>query len=142
MKLTKSIQTILFLTSAFFTVAALSAQTQEESEIHVSRMVVCESVENHEPVGEKSTFADTVSRIFCFTEIENARENTRVKHRWYYGETLKAEVTLPVYSASWRTFSSKRMLPSWTGEWRVDLLDEKGAVLKSVHFRLGEQISE
>ncbi|MCX5752763.1 MAG: DUF2914 domain-containing protein, partial [Candidatus Krumholzibacteria bacterium] len=37
-------------------------------------------------------------------------------------------------SASWRTWSSKKILPEWQGTWRVDVLAPDGEVLKSGSF--------
>jgi hypothetical protein len=38
----------------------------------------------------------------------------------------------------WRTRSSKRILSSWTGSWRVDIVGEDDVVLKSLDFTIGE----
>ena len=39
-------------------------------------------------------------------------------------------------SARWRTWSSKIILPRWTGDWRVDVVSEHGRVLGSVSFKI------
>jgi len=45
-----------------------------------------------------------------------------------------AAVTLDYKGPRWRTFSSKHIMTSWTGEWRAEAVSEGGAVLKSVTF--------
>ena len=45
-----------------------------------------------------------------------------------------AEVKLPVRSSNWRTFSSKNIMPEWTGQWIVDIADEDGTVIYSLPF--------
>jgi len=41
-----------------------------------------------------------------------------------------------VGSIDWRTFSSKRILPQYTGEWRVEIISQDGALLKKISFVL------
>jgi hypothetical protein len=45
-----------------------------------------------------------------------------------------ARVSLRVAGPNWRTWSSKTILPEWTGEWRVDVVGPDGTVLRSVDF--------
>jgi hypothetical protein len=47
-----------------------------------------------------------------------------------------SRIELPVRSSDWRTWSSKTIFPGSAGEWKVDVLDAEGALLKSVSFRL------
>jgi hypothetical protein len=42
-----------------------------------------------------------------------------------------------VKSVAWRTFSQKKILPQWTGNWEVKVVDSSGATLGSVAFTVG-----
>ena len=57
-------------------------------------------------------------------------------HAWYHEGETRARVDLPVGSLSWRTWSSKRILPSWTGRWEVKVLDAEGTVLGAAAFEI------
>jgi hypothetical protein len=39
-----------------------------------------------------------------------------------------------VRTPAWRTWSSKTLLPEWTGEWMVEVLTSDGTPLESVIF--------
>ena len=45
-----------------------------------------------------------------------------------------ARVVLPVRSADWRTWTSKRILPQWTGRWKVEILDSDENLLQTITF--------
>ncbi|MFC1683254.1 DUF2914 domain-containing protein [Candidatus Zixiibacteriota bacterium] len=108
---------------------------EERSSLTVT-VTVCTAVEDRDPVGEGSVFPATVEKLFCHTLVEGAEEPTSVTHVWYHGEEKMAEVILSVNSPHWRTWSSKRIVPGWTGDWRVDVLDEAGEPLASIAFQV------
>ncbi|RMD99072.1 MAG: DUF2914 domain-containing protein [Calditrichaeota bacterium] len=124
----------LLLVSGVSRIFARGEEPQQK--IVVSRMVICKNVVDREPVGEATAFADTTSRVYCFTHIKGAEQEVEITHRWYYGDSLMAEVSLPVRSASWRTWSSKKMVKSWAGKWRVEVVGPEGEVLRQAEFEL------
>lgn len=84
--------------------------------------------------GEGTVFAADTPQLWCRTRITGAVEPTTVTHVWYHRDKTLARVDLPVNSADWRTVSSKRLLPDWTGPWEVKVLDAAGTVLHSLQF--------
>jgi hypothetical protein len=111
---------------------------QDGSGLQVDRAVVAVAVESREPVGEASSFPADVERVFLFTHIVGAQGETAVYHVWRHGPTERAKVRLSVRSNSWRTWSSKRIAPGWTGAWTVDVEDGQGNVLESISFVIEE----
>ncbi|MBL4755310.1 MAG: DUF2914 domain-containing protein [Flavobacteriales bacterium] len=103
--------------------------------IKIVGTTVCESVKDRIPIGAGATFSKDVGRLYFFTNILSAvgQEGT-VTHIWYYDNKKMAAVTLDYKGPRWRTFSSKHIMTSWTGEWRAEAVSEGGAVLKSVTF--------
>lgn len=87
-------------------------------------------------VGEAETFDAGTETIYCRTLITGAAEPTTVTHVWYHDGTTVAHVELHVGSPSWRTFSSKKLLPGWTGDWEVRVTDAHGTLLRSETFRI------
>ena len=98
--------------------------------------VLATGVENLQPVGAAGTFPADVERVYAFTRVVGAAGAGAVTHVWYYAGQVKAEVQLPVRSDNWRTWSSKTVLPNWTGEWLVEVQAADGRVLASLPFRV------
>ena len=121
------------------TASAVSAdppveKTGAEDGIRIQKMVFCTGVKDRQPVGADTVFSNTVERIYCLTRVVGAKDTTSVTHVWYRGDKEMARVKLPVKSASWRTWSSKRIWEKWTGKWRVDVVGEGGEVVGSRGF--------
>ena len=112
------------------------ASPPEEASSLTVTVTVCTAVEDRDPVGEGSVFPTTVEKLFGHTLVEGAEEPTSVTHVWYHGEEKMAEVILSVNSPHWRTWSSKKIVEGWTGDWRVDVLDEAGGPLASIAFQV------
>jgi hypothetical protein len=81
-----------------------------------------------------TVFPADVERVCCFTQILGAPKPTTITHVWYHEGKTMAKVNLPVRAATWRTYSSKKIWPTWTGTWEVKILDENGAVLATAEF--------
>ncbi len=92
--------------------------------------------EARELVGVATTFAPDVERIWCLTRIEGLTGPTSVTHAWYPEGQTMARVDLPVNGSHWRTWSSKLLLPAWTGTWEVKVLDADGTVLHTGSFEI------
>jgi hypothetical protein len=109
-------------------------QSEETDGLMVSESAIATEIENLTPLGEADSFPSSVSKLYAFSKITGATEDTIIKHLWYYEDTLMAEVPLAVKSPSWRTYSSKEILRIWKGQWRVDITTEDGTVLDTLTF--------
>ena len=114
--------------------AVPTAEPEAQTTIQIEDAVVCQDVVESAPVGSGDVFAKETQKVYCFSRVVGALGETQVTHNWYYKDTLKASVKLPVRSNNWRTWSSKTILPKWTGEWMVEILSEEGAPLESIIF--------
>jgi len=85
-------------------------------------------------IGEQAEFPAETGTVYCRTRIVGAAEPTSVTHVWYRDGKTVAHVELTVGSPDWRTVSSKQLLPSWTGDWEVRVLDEAGNLLRAEAF--------
>ena len=47
-----------------------------------------------------------------------------------------AKIDLPMKAKSWRTWSAKTIMPAWKGDWKVEIQDSNGTVIKSISFRI------
>ena len=104
--------------------------------IRVERMAIAADIIDREPAGVSNAFPDTVGTLYCFTLVTDFTDTTSVTHLWYHGDKLYAEVTLRVAGPRWRTWSSKKIVPGWTGPWRVVVISAEGLVLKMLRFRI------
>ncbi len=104
--------------------------------LRVLRAYVCKGIEQSEPTEAGKSFIpeDGVVRLCCFSEIAGAAGPDTVFHVWRWGDREMARVALEVKSARWRTWSTKRILDEWRGEWRVDVTDRDGIVLTRLEF--------
>ena len=85
--------------------------------------VVCRDVVDRKPVGSDTIFPDSVEKLYCFSKILGAKTPTTISHVWYYGNAEMFRISLPVKSASWRTYSLKNIRSHETGSWHVEILD-------------------
>jgi hypothetical protein len=115
---------------------AVTSFAQEMSPLVAAEATICRDVVDRQPLGAGTTFEASVGKLFCFTKITGAQGSTEISHIWYFGDTLKANVTLPVRSSSWRTYSSKRIMPHEIGDWHVDVLGPEGKILKTLEFKV------
>lgn len=99
---------------------------------------LCRSVLEREPVEPAESFPADVGQVFLWTKVTGATDSAIIKHVWLYGEQEMATVELPVRSSMWRTWSSKNILPQWTGNWQVKIVDGEGNIFKSVAFTITE----
>ncbi|HTN44044.1 MAG TPA: DUF2914 domain-containing protein [Nitrospiria bacterium] len=112
------------------------AQEKTAPPITVEEAMIASRVENLTPVSPDVAFDASVGKLYCFTRIKSDRPPTLIKHLWFQGDRMVMEVTLPIKSASWRTYSTKTILPSATGPWKVDVTSEDGTVLKTLTFTI------
>lgn len=111
----------------------LQAGAQEPT---VARAQFTSGILDREPVDNVTTLDSGTDRIFFFTELQNMEGKTIV-HRWELNGEVLGAVTFQVRGPRWRVYSSKELLPEWTGKWVVSVVDGDGAVLGSYTLNYG-----
>lgn len=104
---------------------------------NVIRAILTTAIEDKEPTDEIVAIDKNKDRIYFFTEFANMTGQA-IKHRWEYQGKTMAEVNFNVGSAKWRCYSSKNLLPEWTGIWTVSVIDDKGQVISESIFEVTE----
>jgi len=125
---------LLLLSLALF--LTISAVAQETASVKVESAAVCENIVDREPASAGTSFSVTVGKLFFFTKITGAETPIEIAHVWYFGDTERARVTLPVKTITWRTHSSKILQAHEIGAWHVDVIDPAGEVLETVEFEV------
>ncbi len=102
----------------------------------IAHMEIAGSVENREPVGIAASFPATQEKVYCYLEFKDVLQDTTITYVWTLGQNDMGKVTQQVKKSSrWRTWANKS-LGGMKGDWKVDVLDESGAVLKSATFNV------
>ena len=114
-------------TSPEETVATPPTDVQTDN---IARAVFTSNIVDREPIDDISTLSSSHGEIFYFTELKNL-EGQIITHRWEYNGKVMAEVQFDVGAPRWRVYSSKKVLPEWTGEWVVTVLDDSNNILTS-----------
>jgi len=100
----------------------------------VSRALFTIGVDNREPViMVDSIDSSAYKSISFFTEL-NDLSGHNVTHQWTFNDKVMFEKTFEVHGSRWRVWTSKTLIPSWTGTWTVNVLDDDRSVLASNSF--------
>jgi len=117
------------------TAPAISAQAADPTESALTvEAKMCAGVEERMPTGAAEAFSADVGQVWCWCKVTGATDTTMIKHVWSRDGEQMAVVELPVRSAAWRTWSSKNILPHWTGKWEVKIMDAEDNVLMGLKF--------
>lgn len=100
----------------------------------VSRAMFTIGVDNHEPVIKVDSIDSTsYNSISFFTELNDLTSHS-ITHQWTFNDQVMFEKTFEVKGPRWRVWTSKTLIPSWTGSWTVNVLDEERSILASNSF--------
>ncbi len=100
----------------------------------VARAIFTTAIVDREPVDALETLSTNIDRVFFFTDLRGLSGQI-VTHRWEHNGQIMAEITFKVGSgARWRVYSSKNLLPEWTGTWTVAVNNESGETLHTSTF--------
>ena len=140
-------RTALVLTFVFMTVLVagltLPVIGQEKpkaetpaKEMAIARAVVATGVENKEPVGEADAFPASTEKVYCFIEAADIGKDTEVSFVWFQGDKEMRKINVPLDAGpKWRTWTYKN-IGGQKGEWKVEIRDAEGKVLKDLKFKV------
>ncbi|MCE1225662.1 MAG: DUF2914 domain-containing protein [Geobacteraceae bacterium] len=106
--------------------------------LSITELAVTTKVSKGKPIDAVHRISHrTVKALYCFTRTvsDDAGEAT-IKHVWTRNGQVVKEADLPVKGKRWRAYSTLPVDVSSVGNWRVDVKDGAGAVIKSVEFRV------
>ena len=120
------------LKSLFITAAIVLSSSSFAGEVTRSMFTI--GIDNREPViMVDSIDSGSYTSISFFTEL-NSFSGQNVTHQWTYNDKVMFEKTFEVKGERWRVWTSKTLIPSWTGSWTVNVLDNDRSVLTSNTF--------
>ena len=106
--------------------------------IRITELAVTTKIAKGNPIDlVRRISSSSVKSLYCFTRLTAPPDtDTTIKHVWYNGEEKVGEYVLPVKGEKWRTYSKKNIQKGWSGEWRVEVLDSDGKLMKTIKFRM------
>jgi hypothetical protein len=100
----------------------------------VSRAMFTIGIDDREPViTVDSIDSSSYTSISFFTELNDLSGHS-ITHQWTHNDKVMFEKTFEVRAERWRVWTSKTLIPSWTGSWTVNVLDDDRTVLASNSF--------
>ena len=111
-------------------------KAKEGASLTITRLVVGTGAENNEPVGAAETFPASTEKVYCFLEATNIAKDTQVSFVWSCGGKEMLKTALPLKAGpKWRTYANKN-LRGLKGDWKVEIKDSEGKVLKEITFKV------
>lgn len=110
--------------------AATAAPATPAASGTVARAQFTSAITDREPADSVTSLGNDQTRIYYFTELKGF-EGQKVTHRWEHDGKVVHEQAFDVGSPRYRTYSSKTFDPSWTGEWKVSVIDASGATVSA-----------
>ena len=100
----------------------------------VARAMFTIGVDNREPVIQVDSIdSGSYRSISFFTELTELTGSS-ITHQWTFNGEVMFEKTFEVKGPRWRVWTSKTLIPSWTGTWTVNVLDDNRTELASKSF--------
>ncbi len=121
-----------FLSTFFF----LQFSYAQNPTITIPKMEICTAIENRQPANANATFPDTIEQLYCFTRITSTEAPAKIHHIWYHNDEEVGNVELNIGAQAWRTWSSKKIMAEQSGQWRVEVTDLDGKLLKTKSFNI------
>ena len=113
-------------------VAAPAAKVMKEqsgfSRGSVVRSAFTRTIDEREPTENLQNLTNESAQVKFFTELRDMSGQTAI-HRWEYDGKVVAEVEFNVKGPRWRVWSSKSLVPQWTGDWKVSVINGAGEVI-------------
>jgi len=101
--------------------------------------VLCTAIVDRACDGIGSSFPADVGKVYAHTRILGLEDGGSVIHRWIFKSKVMVETKLNIGGPDWRTWSSKSIDPFWSGDWKVEVVnDSDGAVMDILEFVITE----
>ncbi len=120
-----------------------SADNSARIVVHSSSVVrahFASGVESLEPVDNLNTVLafqpdESYKKLYFYTQVDGMKDQI-LYHVWIHNGAEVARVKIPVWGNRWRCYSSKQLLSSMLGQWRVRLVNSQEEILAEGEFEL------
>jgi hypothetical protein len=98
--------------------------------------VMCESIQNYDPINSAVVFSIQLGRVSCYTRFDPVPQKTFVHHKWYRSDILITVKRLTINPPSWASFTSVQLRDADKGPWRVVITDEQDNAMQTLRFSI------
>lgn len=116
--------------------AAWSQDSTVAGKMKLVRAVMCESIQEYEPVFPAVVFSIERGRVSCFTEFDRVPAKTYIHHKWYRQDSLVTVKRLTINPPRWSSFTSVQLRDADKGPWRVEISDDKDNLMRTLRFSI------
>lgn len=102
----------------------------------LSQAMMCEKVENLNPIRPAIVFSVSAGQVYCFTSFDPVAQPTLIYHRWFHHDELSTQTRLRLYPPKWATYSVIQLRETDKGPWRVEISDQNGNVFSVLRFSI------
>lgn len=102
----------------------------------IYKALVARDIVNRAPQGAGSSFSSDIGKLYFFTHIIGAQEETTITHLWYYRGHVVSRIPLKIASGDFRTWSYITIPNTWSGQLKCEALGPDGKVLGTVTFTI------
>ena len=132
---------VVFTVSFFFFFVPASALKKTippnlSKRLTLATAFMCERIEGNKPYEPGIVISASRGNVFCFTHFDPVPAKTFIYHNWFFREKLRAKRKLSLTPPRWSTYTKLRIKEKDKGPWRVEILDEKGKLLKVIRFSI------
>ncbi len=113
---------------------AVAPATAADTELTLVRAVMCEKIQDYQPVNPAVVFSVSIGEVYCFTAFSPVPEQTVIDYKWYRRDDLVTNRRVVLYSPKWSTYSSIHLRGADIGPWRVEIIGHEEAVLEVLRF--------
>lgn len=132
----KSIKALLFFVVITFLSVADAGSQQAKPKMMMARAVMCESIQNYQPLNPAVAFSIALGEVFCFSNFDPVYEKTYIFHKWYKRDKLVFTMRLTLSPPKWSSFSRIQIRDADKGPWRVEILDTRDTLLQTLRFSM------
>ena len=134
----KTVCIVLFIIADLAIHPAAFGDESKNAMISIGRAVICEAIQELEPVNPAIAFSINIGKVLCYTEFSGIAQETFVFHRWYRRDELVTEKKLVLKPPQWSTYSSIQLREADKGPWRVNIVNAHDQTMKILRFSVTE----
>ncbi len=104
----------------------------------LGRALMCESIENFQPVNPAVVFSIGNEEVYCYSEFDPVYEKVKIFHKWFKKDKLIFSMPLTLSPPKWASLSKIQLRNADKGPWRVEIQDLEGNILKTLRFGISD----
>ncbi len=110
----------------------------EPSKAKLVQSVMCEAIENFQPINPSVVFSISQGEVFCYSSFDPVYEKTQIFHEWYKMDKLIFSMRLTLSPPKWSSFSRVQIREADKGPWRVEIRDASYTLLQTLRFSMAD----